>query len=51
MDIRALIDAMMPHFMRNVDALRTGQPAAELDKNQVNAELARLPDKPDDTLR
>lgn len=51
MDIRAIVDAITPHFMRNVDALRTGQPAAELDKNQVDAELARLPDKPDDTLR
>jgi hypothetical protein len=51
MDVRAVIGLMMPHIERNFAAMKTGQPPAELDKDQMNAELARLPDKPDENLR
>jgi hypothetical protein len=51
MDIRAVCGVVMPLFMRNFEAMRAGQPSSELDKDQLNAELARLPHKPDETLR
>ena len=51
MDIRALADLIMPRFMRNFQAMGTGQPPAELDKDEMNAELACLPNKPDENLR
>jgi hypothetical protein len=51
MDISALLDVITPHTFRHLEALKTGQPLIELDKDQINAELARLPDKPDESLR
>jgi len=52
MDIRALIDALMPRTMKMFEAMRaTGEPAMELDKDELNAELAHLPDEPDENLR
>lgn len=51
MDISALIQIMMPHFMKSMDSAFSGGPAIELDKDEINADLARLPDKPDETLR
>jgi hypothetical protein len=42
---------MMPQFIRNAEAVAAGQPPTELNKDQINAELARLPDKPDENLR
>jgi hypothetical protein len=40
MDIRALVQAMMPHMMSQMDALRAGGPAGELDVAKLNADLA-----------
>ena len=51
MDVRALAETMMPQFIRNAEAVAAGQPPTELNKDQINAELARLPDKPDENLR
>jgi hypothetical protein len=51
MDVRALLTVMMPHYVRTMEELMAGQPATELDKDQINAELAHLPDKPDEKLR
>jgi hypothetical protein len=51
MDIHALVGVMMPHMTKMFEGMRAGQPAKELDKDELNAELARLPDKPDETLR
>lgn len=51
MDVRAIVEMMMPRFMRNAEAMAAGQPPKELDKDQINADLARLPDKPDESLR
>ena len=51
MDVSALVEVMMPHTMKMFEAMREGRPAPELDKDELNAELARLPDKPDEDLR
>jgi hypothetical protein len=51
MDVRALLDFMMPRAIKNFEAMRAGQPALEWDKDEINAELALLPDKPDENLR
>jgi hypothetical protein len=51
MDIDALIAVLSPHLNKMRDALLVGEPAKELDKHGLNAELARLPDKPDENLR
>lgn len=41
----------MPRMMKSFEAMRAGEPAKEFDKDELNAELARLPDKPDEQLR
>jgi hypothetical protein len=57
MDVHALNEVMMPlmtkHLSEMLEAQRSGQAAKEmeLDKDKLNAELARLPDKPDENLR
>jgi hypothetical protein len=51
MDVSALVEVIMPHTMKLFEAMRQGQPTQELDKDELNAELARLPDKPDEDLR
>lgn len=51
MDINALVGVMMPRMMKSFEAMRAGEPAKEFDKDELNAELARLPDKPDEQLR
>jgi hypothetical protein len=51
MDIQALVQAMMPHMMAQMSALRAGGPATELDVTKVNADLAKLPDRPDENLK
>ena len=51
MDMPALIDVMMPHITKMFEAMRAGQSTKELDKDEVNAELACLPGKPDENLR
>jgi hypothetical protein len=51
MDIRALMQTMMPRYKKAFEALRLGDPPRELNKDQINADLARLPDKPDEKLR
>jgi hypothetical protein len=51
MDVRALVEAMMPRFMRDMETMLAGKPAPEWDRDEVNAELARLPHGPDETLR
>jgi hypothetical protein len=50
-DLRALFDFLTPRVMKQFEAMRTGQPPLELDTDEMNAELARLPDKPDEDLR
>ncbi len=51
MDVSALAGVMMPHMSKMMEAMQAGDPPKELDKDELNAELARLPDKPDENLR
>jgi hypothetical protein len=55
MDVGAICDAVSPHMFSHMtkllDAQRTGQPAMELNTDEINAALAHLPDKPDENLR
>lgn len=50
-DLRALIGAIMPEFTKSMLGWHKGEPPKELDKDEINAALARLPDKPDESLR
>ena len=50
LDVKAIVDMMGPLFIKIVEAVRAGQPG-EWNKDELNAELARLPDKPDESLR
>jgi hypothetical protein len=51
MDVQALIQAIMPHTMAQMKAMRDGTPSAELDVAGLNAELAKLPEHPDEELK
>lgn len=51
MDINAIIGVLMPQTNKMFEAMRANQPARELDKEELNEKLARLPDKPDEKLR
>ena len=51
MDIQGLVQAVMPHFMAQMSALRAGGPASELDVAKLNADLAKLPEHPDESLK
>jgi hypothetical protein len=50
-DVRALVALEMPHMIKIFEARRAGKPAEEPNKDEINARLARLPDKPDENLR
>jgi hypothetical protein len=49
MDIHALMSVLMPHFRKRLEAGLEGQSEA-LDNQKMNADLARLPSKPDESL-
>ena len=51
MDVRAIVEAMMPRMTRDMEAMLAGKPAQEWDRDEINAELARLPHGPDEELR
>jgi len=48
-DLRAFFEVILPHHVKQLRALKAGQPA-ELDINQLNAELAALLEHPDEEL-
>lgn len=51
-DIKAL--AALPHvadLFERFEAKLSGRPAKEPNEDEINAELARLPNKPDENLR
>jgi hypothetical protein len=50
-DVAAVCKAVMPEMMETVRAMLAKQPQEELDKDTINAKLARLPAKPDERLR
>jgi hypothetical protein len=51
MDVQAIVSAMMPHMSKRLEAMLAGEPAKDLDANELNAELARFPHEPDENLR
>lgn len=46
MDVHSLVGVLMPRFMK----WKPGEPPPDMDTDEINAELARLPDKPDEDL-
>ncbi len=50
MDIRALVGVMMPQVTKLFEEMQSGQAPRELDKDELNAALAQLPDQPDEDL-
>jgi hypothetical protein len=50
-DISAVIDVLTPRLFPILQAMQGGEPANSLDEDELNVELARLPDKPDEILR
>ena len=51
MDVSALMETIMPYMTKRLRAMRTGQSIPELNEDEMNADVARLPDKPDEDLR
>jgi len=51
MDVRALVEAIMPRLTSHMEETLAGNPVQELDRDAINAELARLPHGPDEKLR
>lgn len=55
MDIQAIVSVIVPHMMpqmsANFDTMLAGEPLKDLDVDELNAELGRLPDEPDENLR
>ncbi len=50
-DINAIVGVMVPRMAKSFEAMRVGDPPKEFDWDELNAELVRLPDKPDEQLR
>ena len=51
MDMKAVSSAILPHSRREFRAMRQGKAPDPTMNEQINAELAKLPDKPDERLR
>jgi hypothetical protein len=51
MDVRALVQAMMPHFMKSMAGWKAGKEPGDLDENAMNEDLCKLPEGPDETLK
>lgn len=49
-DLSAVVQVIMPHMIKQFRDLRAGRPVQELNREEVNADLAQLPDKPDEDL-
>jgi hypothetical protein len=49
MDINDLAATAIPHVIRMFEAFKRGE-AADIDRDAINADLARLPHGPDETL-
>lgn len=50
-DIQALVQAIMPQTMSLLNDLQAGRSAKEIDSEKINAELAKLPEHPDENLK
>jgi len=51
MDMNAIVGVLMPDIMKMTEAFQAGEPTPEPDKDEANARLRRIPDKPDENLR
>jgi hypothetical protein len=51
MDLQAIASVMMPQMSKMFEAMLAGEPAKELDKDEINTEFGRLPHEPDENLR
>jgi hypothetical protein len=51
LDIKALAGMLMPHTIKALEAMKAGEPVKDPDRDELNAEFARLPDSPDENLR
>lgn len=51
MDIQAIIGILMPSMNEMVEAMKSGKPPKELDKDELNEKLSHLPDEPDENLQ
>jgi hypothetical protein len=51
MDVEGIAGIAMPHIMEMFHAARSGQPRKELNTDEINEALSRLPDTPDEELR
>jgi hypothetical protein len=51
MDLQDIVGVTIPHIAEMFAVLRAGKPKKDLDRDKLNAELARLPNKPDENLR
>ncbi len=50
MDVSAIAGVLTPHMENLLEETLGGEPAQELDEDEIKAALARLPDKPDENL-
>ena len=50
LDVHALIGVMYPHMLKSFEGIGTDSPPKEIDEDALNAELARLPDTPNEDL-
>jgi len=51
MDISAIVGVLLPTTLKSLEAMLAGESAKDFDKDKLNAELARLPDTPNEQLR
>jgi hypothetical protein len=50
-DMIALVDAIRPHSLKRSEEMLAGKPTKEEDNDELNADLARLLEKPGENLR
>jgi len=50
MDVRALVEVVMPQMTKFMESIQQGQTPPDLDKDEINAALSTLPDQPEEDL-
>jgi len=51
MDLDGIVGVMMPHFAKNAEVMQAGESTEDLDEDELNEDLAQLPNTPDEDLR
>lgn len=51
MDLESIVGVIAPHVTKMFEALRAGRPTKELNQEEIDKEVARLPNEPDEKLR